>query len=405
MKTLIISVILFFATIAFAQSSSNTLTIGPKTNVNKQLNFNRNSSTPPQIKWNEGAGALQFSNDGTNFQGFGGGSGAKNYLYNGEFRFFQRTDPNPETSRIVPDAAFGPDLWKVVSSQATVGVSRASESITASPTTKYIVKLEQLEGTPARYGTVQCLDSDRSISLRGQQVTFGFFARTDSTQITSLRAGIIEWTGNLDQPTGDIVSSWATTPTLVTGASFINTPANLTISSAFTSQSVSATLGTTFKNLCVMVWTPNAEAQNDAFYLTQAQLLPGASVVSWLNIQKTYEADLLEAQKFFEKDADVDSGLSGADIYVQSNFSTSAQFFPSIHFKVQKFLNPSCCISAQPGAGFTCNTYRDNFGGGADRSAAVSQVTNYGVLFAMTAGPAGTGSSTSFRFYCDAAMW
>lgn len=58
------------ASTSLAQVPQNNLTIGPKTNVNKGLKFNRNSSTPPQIRWNEGAAALQYSNDGTNFASF-----------------------------------------------------------------------------------------------------------------------------------------------------------------------------------------------------------------------------------------------------------------------------------------------------------------------------------------------
>lgn len=52
---------------AFAQVPQKFLTVGPKTNDNKGIKFNRNSSTPPQIRWNEGGSVLQFSNDGSTF--------------------------------------------------------------------------------------------------------------------------------------------------------------------------------------------------------------------------------------------------------------------------------------------------------------------------------------------------
>lgn len=68
MKKYILSLLLAFTScFALAQVPQNSLVIGPKTNVNKALKFNRNSSTPPQIRWNESGSVVQFSNDGTNF--------------------------------------------------------------------------------------------------------------------------------------------------------------------------------------------------------------------------------------------------------------------------------------------------------------------------------------------------
>ena len=61
---------------AFAQTSSNVLTIGPKTNVDKKVIFNRNASNKPNIRWNETTGSLQFSNDGTNYTDIGSGTGS-----------------------------------------------------------------------------------------------------------------------------------------------------------------------------------------------------------------------------------------------------------------------------------------------------------------------------------------
>jgi len=52
---------------AFAVVASSNLTIGAKVNSNKSVTFNRNATNRPQIRWNETAGAIQFSNDGSTF--------------------------------------------------------------------------------------------------------------------------------------------------------------------------------------------------------------------------------------------------------------------------------------------------------------------------------------------------
>lgn len=64
----------FVSSLVFAQVPQNILTIGPKTNVNKAIKFNRNSATPPQIRWNESLSRLEFSGDGSTFNPFTSGT-------------------------------------------------------------------------------------------------------------------------------------------------------------------------------------------------------------------------------------------------------------------------------------------------------------------------------------------
>jgi len=59
--------------VASAQTPSKTLIIGPRTNDNKVLKFNR-STNAAQIRWNESVNKLQFANDGATFSDFATGS-------------------------------------------------------------------------------------------------------------------------------------------------------------------------------------------------------------------------------------------------------------------------------------------------------------------------------------------
>ena len=61
---------------AYAQTARKTFRIGPKTDDDKELKFNRDSTTPPGILWDESDGKIKFSNDGTNYRDIGSGSGA-----------------------------------------------------------------------------------------------------------------------------------------------------------------------------------------------------------------------------------------------------------------------------------------------------------------------------------------
>ncbi len=70
---------------------SSNVKVGSGAAADQLLQFNNGAGTLPQIKWNNSAGALQFSNDGTNFSdigsgGSGGGTSGKNYAdKNGQF--------------------------------------------------------------------------------------------------------------------------------------------------------------------------------------------------------------------------------------------------------------------------------------------------------------------------------
>jgi hypothetical protein len=65
---------LFLPASTHSQVPSKTLTIGPPTNDNKTLRFNR-SSNKPLIRWNESESKLQFTNDGSIFKDIGSGAG------------------------------------------------------------------------------------------------------------------------------------------------------------------------------------------------------------------------------------------------------------------------------------------------------------------------------------------
>ena len=145
------------------------------------------------------------------------------------------------------------------------------------------------------------------VELRGKAVTFAFYARTDSTEITTLRACVGEWDGTADSVTSDVVSSWGATPTWIANFECINTPSDITISSSWTQTSIAATLETDFNNLVMLVWTPNTEAQNDDFYLAQPQLVQGSSALDWSKISLSYTTDLREVQRYYQKTYDVDT--------------------------------------------------------------------------------------------------
>lgn len=335
------------APVALASNYTMTLPTGlPASSLPMLLDNTGQQSTgliTPTLMSSAGATGGKFlQSQGSNGQSYVHLPG-RNYAQNAEFRFWQRQDPTTLTNR--QDDAFGPDRMYLLNSGGAVNMqcARVSSSDTTY-NTLYAGQFRQGDATPRQFGVAQMLEANDVIGLRGKTVTFSFVAKTDSTEITALRCGVVEWTGTADSVTSDIVSSWAATPTLIANAAFINTPADLTVSSSFAQFSVTVTLGTTFNNLLWFIWTPNTEAQNDDFYLKQVQLVNGSFAMDWNTIAQTYPADLLQCQRFYEKSYNVDVNLNtvtNAGIF-ESRWTTSSNPIFPVKFGVTKFRTPTC---------------------------------------------------------------
>lgn len=230
----------------------------------------------------------------------------KNYAQNAEFRFWQRQVPATLTSR--QDDQYSADRWYVLTSGGAVNVdgARVQDAPSISPS-RYCGQFRQADATARQFGIAQILEADRVWELRGKKVTLNFWAKTDGTEVPNIRAGIVEWTGTADSVTSDLVTSWAATPTLDANLNLANTPQDLVLSGNWAQFSVTVTLSQSFTNLVLFFWTPAAEDQNDDFYVTQVQLVQGETVYPWYGISLSFEKDLQECRRFYEKSYDLEA--------------------------------------------------------------------------------------------------
>jgi hypothetical protein len=272
---------------------------------------------------------------------------SRNYIYNAEFRYFQR-QVTASTLTTFTDTSYGPDRWRLFTEQASGQVAQVTESITGDPSL-YVVNVRQNNASNGRIMIGQALPKTDTFDLRGKTVQFSFWARTDGTEITTLRAAILEWTGSADVPTADVVSVWGATPTWAASYTADNTPADITISSAWSQATVSATVGASANNLVLVVWTPNQEVQNDDFYFGHPQLTTGAIAQPWSHIAKSEPVDHQEAMSFYWRQYGVSWLGSGY-------FDTTTSVFCYIPFPAQMYKVPitgfsgnSDALIARPG--------------------------------------------------------
>jgi hypothetical protein len=108
--------------------------------------------------------------------------------------------------------------------------------------------------------------------------------------------GIAEWTSTEDGTSGDPVSTWGAdgvTPTLAGGWAFLNTPANLGVTTTPTRYSVTATAGASTANLAVIIWNDDKSyTANDTLFFTDVALEPGGVATAMERRPIAYENSL-----------------------------------------------------------------------------------------------------------------
>jgi hypothetical protein len=178
-------------------------------------------------------------------------------------------NPNGAINQRAPttnaDDTYGHDRWYALTQSNPIAVSTVSDPEDGTP---YMWRLTQSNASAQRAGYAQIVEAANCKHLRGQPVVLSGRVRLSSS--ANIRYAILEWTGTADSVTSDVVNDW-TSSTYTTNNFFINS-ASLTVravgSMALTAatltdlSSLTATLGSTFNNLIVMMWTEGTAAQN-----------------------------------------------------------------------------------------------------------------------------------------------
>lgn len=206
--------------------------------------------------------------------------GLRNLLRNGNFRFWRG-----ENTSDAHDNYVLPDCWRLVDEASGGGGAFITHISSGLPTDRQKHAFNfQSDGTYSnKVGLFQWLAGRNCWHLRGRTVTLSFWLYISSvSQLADFRAGIVEFTGTEDSLTTDPVTTWGTAganPTLATNHAFVNTPANLASGMSdgvWAKLSVQATLGTSFKNLGVMLWVDD-RSWNATWAVTDVQLEEGCA--------------------------------------------------------------------------------------------------------------------------------
>jgi hypothetical protein len=258
-----------------------------------------------------------------------------NLLINGAFRINQRA---PATNA---DDTYAHDRWYVLTQTSTIAVSTLTDVEDGTPC---MARLTQSQASAQRMGYAQIIEGKNCKHLRGSKVAFRF-RRMRISASQAVRYAILEWTGTEDSVTSDVVNDW-TSSTYTAGNFFLGS--NLTVSGV-TSHTPSAatltdgpiltvTLGSSFNNLIVMVWTEGTAAQNVTLDLAKAKLTQGIDPGEFR--PESYSVELARCQRYFWR-SQYGTGFPAIAGYN----STGGGEYISIQFPVEMRTTPTALVS------------------------------------------------------------
>jgi hypothetical protein len=120
-----------------------------------------------------------------------------------------------------------------------------------------------------------------------------------SESTKTIRCGIVESTKTEDSITRDAISDWTTTPvSLITDYSFSGTPGSVVSDTTWQTLSYTATLGSSFNNLAVIVWSETGLSQNATLDIEAVKLAPGSQPTAF--VPRDVASELEMCQRYLE---------------------------------------------------------------------------------------------------------
>ena len=190
-----------------------------------------------------------------------------------------------------------------------------------------------------KFGFLFPMEAQHSEALDGMALSVAFQAK--SAQLANLRVGIVEFasgTFSADAITSDIISAWnaaGSNPTLIAGCSFVNTPANLALGSAYAELSVAdiSMSASSVSNRAIFIWVDDTDASAaDVLNIAQVRLIIGSEVPTFIPPDSVGE--LLRCQRYYRRHSGTWGGWANSttEFHFSLTFNPPMAKTPSIVF-------------------------------------------------------------------------
>lgn len=359
---------------------SNNQVIGDGQASDKKITFNRGGSNPG-FKWDEAAGELKFTNDGSSYVGFSSAAGAmKNYLANSNFELWQRG-----TTVVITDGNFSyqADRWYVVNTLGTNGVITYSQVAGVSEGAKYGAKV-QISTAPTaaqNNGTefFQTIENPLSLELYNQTASLSMKVKA-LNNVTQVGLQFMYKTTEAKVDTTIGSESLCT----VNSSTFSN--CSIAGQALGTSMTTSGVIGVRVRITAVS--SGNTYDLNNGYVVELPMLNKGVAAAAWQRMGSDFADELHYCQRFYEKsyDLNVDPGTITNDGNMLFTCSSSNAQYSSWFYNTRKRVAGTHTVY-NPNSGLTTTCYQS----GAGLNRAVSDVdsseTNFTFSITCSAAP------------------
>ena len=280
----------------------------------------------------------------------------RNHLINGAFAVAQRGTSFTSSDSANNDDTYVLDRWYILSDGNDI-IDVSQETSTIPTNGKYAIALD-VETANKKFGIAQIIEGKNCVGLIGDTITFSFKAKvSDTSKLDNVKAAIVSWSGTEDSVTSDIISAWGnegTNPTLITNATYENTPANLSLTTSYATYSVSANIDTSgANNIIVFIWSDVTDTTAGHFlYVTDCQLERGNTATPFEH--RSYGDELVRCQRYYEI----------GNFYVYITTSSPGSYNPDGifqgEFKVQKRAAPTMTKTNYTNVGYATSASPEN---------------------------------------------
>ena len=327
----------------------------------------------------------------------------KNRLINGAFSVSQQ---NIAVATSTSDNSYWADGWRYIGEASATCTARDTTLGGSYPFDGKIL----FTGTTDKGGAFQVIEGLNCKDLRGKSIAASAVLAVNNARLGNIKMGIAEFTGTEDAVSGDPVSTWGAdgvTPTLAASWAFINTPANLSVTTSGALYSVTATVGASANNLAVIIWNDDKSYNaNDYILLTNVQLEEG-TVATPFEL-RPFGLELMLCLRYYQKSFALETAPAqnvgtgtGDYVFPAPVAGTGNQRSPSFTFSVPMRTTPTV-TTYNPSA---ANALLRDINAAAD-GGAITVTTSQKMLRVAGAGNASTsaGNSMTFHWTADARL-
>ena len=255
------------------------------------------------------------------------------------------------------DDSYTLDRWILLSDGDNIVDVKQSDTSPNDGSAKTI-QLE-VETADKKFGIVQIIENvNCHDALASGKVSLSFKMKASDASIDDVRAAVVSWSGTADSVTSDIVSNWqaeGTNPTLITNATYENTPANLSPTTSFAEYKIeNITVDTSnTANILVFIWSGVTDVEvDDSLFITDVQLESGVAANPF--VRKPIQQTMLDCERYYETSMawGEDSQFQGQQVKFgcgSATYNASTDAAQGNRFNTRKRTTPTVTLYHQDG--------------------------------------------------------